>query len=115
MIIRTKLIIPSLPDDFDPLHDSHETTESNSATANKLEQQAFDRQVEDVEAQPPSHRYLTLHGIKHGSKPQEVSETLVVRIELEDTGCGIKPQDIYVGKPFTDFNKTEQSRQPGKC
>lgn len=117
MIIRTKLVIPSLPDSYDPFRDFYDTADScsfDATKADKLNQEELAHQVEDMgtDIQPVSLGYLTLHSIEHGGKPQEVSETLVVRIEVEDTGCGIKPSDIYVGKPFLDFNQTGQGRQP---
>ncbi|KAF5316686.1 hypothetical protein D9619_006725 [Psilocybe cf. subviscida] len=118
LIIRTKLVEPSIPDGFNPLYDFRDTPDSGSFDATKakiLDQEELGRHVEDVETvtRPTSHEYLTLHSIKHGGKPQEVSETLVIRIEVEDTGCGIKPRDIYVGKPFSNSNQSEQGRQSG--
>lgn len=81
----------------------------------KFDQAELECQIEDVEpnTQSPPHGYLTLHSIKQGRKPQEVSETLVVRIEVEDTGCGVKPRHIYVGKPFSDSNQIERGMQQG--
>lgn len=116
LIVRTKLIIPNIPEGFDPLCDFRDTPDSCSFDDTKDDKFDEDK-VEDVEknTRPLSQGYLTQHTLEHGGKPQEVPETLVVRIEVEDTGCGIKPRDIYVGKLFSDFNQTEQGRQQGKC
>jgi osomolarity two-component system sensor histidine kinase SLN1 len=118
LIVRTKLVIPSLPDGFDPLCDFRDTSDSCSFDAtkdDKVNEADLERQAEDVEKNPRplSQGYLTQHTIEHGDKPREVPENLVIRIEVEDTGCGIKPRDIYVGKLFSDFNQTEQGRQQG--
>lgn len=121
LIVRTKLVIPSLPDSFDPLCDFRDTSDSCSFDAtkdDKIDEETLEHQIEDAEknTRPLSQGYLTQHTIEHGGKPkQDVPETLVVRIEVEDTGCGIKPRDIYVGKLFSDFNQTEQGRQQGNC
>ncbi|KAH0583043.1 hypothetical protein H2248_010928 [Termitomyces sp. 'cryptogamus'] len=40
-------------------------------------------------------------------------EYVVVRIEVTDTGCGIKPRDVVQNKLFSAFNQTEQGRQQG--
>ena len=61
---------------------------------------------------PLSKDYLTQHNIEHG-KPSAPLECIVVRIEVSDTGCGIKPQDMIQSKLFSAFNQTEQGRQQG--
>ncbi|TDL26135.1 hypothetical protein BD410DRAFT_784176 [Rickenella mellea] len=38
---------------------------------------------------------------------------IVVRIEISDTGFGIRPKDLVVGRLFSAFNQTEQGRQQG--
>ncbi|TFK97711.1 hypothetical protein BDV98DRAFT_255564 [Pterulicium gracile] len=40
-------------------------------------------------------------------------ERIVVRIEVQDTGSGIAPEDMYDGKLFSAFIQTEQGRRQG--
>ncbi|CCM01334.1 uncharacterized protein FIBRA_03383 [Fibroporia radiculosa] len=54
---------------------------------------------------------LTQHNTIH-SKPPPV-EWIVVRIEVTDTGYGIRPQDMVQSKLFSAFNQTEQGRLQG--
>ncbi|KAJ3786779.1 hypothetical protein GGU10DRAFT_163814 [Lentinula aff. detonsa] len=87
VIIRTRLILPS------PglLHD--EETEQSSFIDGSL----------------------TTHNVeKHDQEDNiENSNRIVVRIEITDTGSGIRPQDMAQSKLFSAFNQTEQGRQQG--
>ncbi|KDR80820.1 hypothetical protein GALMADRAFT_241276 [Galerina marginata CBS 339.88] len=96
--IKTRLVMPSLPPEADPLAD-------------------FDaNDVVDVSSSSPrplSADYLTQHNILQSRKPPPPLEWIVVRIEVQDTGYGIKPQDMAQSKLFSAFNQTEQGRQQG--
>ncbi|TFK80701.1 hypothetical protein K466DRAFT_605115 [Polyporus arcularius HHB13444] len=59
-----------------------------------------------------SQSHLTQHNTLH-SKPAPPLEWIVVRIEVTDTGCGIRPKDIVQSKLFSAFNQTEQGRLQG--
>ncbi|KAJ3810140.1 Tco5, signal transduction HAMP domain histidine kinase [Lentinula aff. lateritia] len=88
VIIRTRLILPS---SSTTLH--NEENEQNS--------------IQDES--------LTTHNVeKHDEEnnPENISR-IVVRIEVTDTGSGIKPQDMAQSKLFSAFNQTEQGRQQG--
>lgn len=84
--IKTRLIVPHIPPDTDPLVDPRE---------NLLD-------VADNSQPPLSTDYLTQHNIQHG-KPPAPLETIVVRIEVSDTGYGIKAQDMAQSKLFCKF------------
>jgi len=59
-----------------------------------------------------SASHLNQHNLRH-SKPRISLEWIVVRIEVTDTGCGIRPKDIAQSKLFSPFNQTELGRQQG--
>ncbi|CDO68388.1 hypothetical protein BN946_scf184815.g35 [Trametes cinnabarina] len=59
-----------------------------------------------------SATHLTQHNVLH-SKPAPPLEWIVVRIEVKDTGCGIRPKDMVQSKLFSAFNQTEQGRLQG--
>ncbi|KAF5373287.1 hypothetical protein D9615_007374 [Tricholomella constricta] len=66
----------------------------------------------DLDGHPPlSATYLREHN-NEGKQPAAL-EWIVVRIEVTDTGHGIKPRDIVQNKLFSAFNQTEQGRQQG--
>lgn len=46
-----------------------------------------------------SKNHLTQHNTLH-SKPAPLLEWIVVRIEVTDTGCGIRPKDMVQSKLF---------------
>ncbi|GJE93893.1 hybrid sensor histidine kinase/response regulator [Phanerochaete sordida] len=58
-----------------------------------------------------SYKHLEKHNSLH-SKPPPI-ENIVVRIEITDTGCGIRPIDMVQCKLFSAFNQTEMGRQQG--
>ncbi|EKM50704.1 uncharacterized protein PHACADRAFT_188239 [Phanerochaete carnosa HHB-10118-sp] len=58
-----------------------------------------------------SRSLLSQHDVMY-SKPTPL-EWIVVRIEVTDTGCGIRPKDMVQTKLFSAFNQTEMGRQQG--
>ncbi|KZP17575.1 hypothetical protein FIBSPDRAFT_920629 [Athelia psychrophila] len=59
-----------------------------------------------------SATHLSQHNEDH-SKPRTPLEWIVVRIEVTDTGCGIRSKDMAQSKLFSPFNQTELGRQQG--
>ncbi|KAL0576238.1 hypothetical protein V5O48_005748 [Marasmius crinis-equi] len=49
----------------------------------------------------------------HDVSPPGLTDRIVVRIEVTDTGSGIRPQDMAQSKLFSAFNQTEQGRRQG--
>ncbi|KAK1232367.1 hypothetical protein PQX77_004489 [Marasmius sp. AFHP31] len=45
--------------------------------------------------------------------PPGFTDRIIVRIEITDTGSGIRPQDMAESKLFSAFNQTEQGRRQG--
>ncbi|GAW08294.1 histidine kinase [Lentinula edodes] len=88
VIIRTRLILPSSPS-----LPHNEENEQNSIQDESLTTQNVEKHDEE-------------------NNPENISR-IVVRIEVSDTGSGIKPQDMAQSKLFSAFNQTEQGRQQG--
>ncbi|KAI0701496.1 hypothetical protein BC835DRAFT_213923 [Cytidiella melzeri] len=61
--------------------------------------------------QPLSAARLDQHNSIHNNAPP--TECIVVRIEVTDTGCGIRHKDMVQSKLFSAFNQTEMGRQQG--
>ncbi|KIM44414.1 hypothetical protein M413DRAFT_442397 [Hebeloma cylindrosporum] len=93
LTVRTRLILPAV----ETLHlpDEEKTMEV----------------LADGAQRPLSADYLSQHNMQDGSKPP--LEWIVVRIEVSDTGYGIKAKDMSQSKLFSAFNQTEQGRQQG--
>lgn len=58
------------------------------------------RTSDDIPRLSASH--LTQHNVLH-SKPAPPLEWIVVRIEVTDTGCGIRPKDMVQSKLFCEY------------
>lgn len=150
--LTTKLILPTLLTDEDPLDAVLGTeavaTESDPHTVEQQPSQshaypppasngdsAIDKEQfhdgDDPErGQPLSADHLTQHDFITGTEAKSV-ENIVVRIEVSDTGCGIKYEDMLHSKLFCEcgprhiplynanfttvaaFNQTEQGIQQG--
>ncbi|EIN05969.1 hypothetical protein PUNSTDRAFT_145366 [Punctularia strigosozonata HHB-11173 SS5] len=61
-------------------------------------------------ALPLSHSHLSQHNLHHD---RTALQWIVVRIEVSDTGCGIRRRDMQQSKLFSAFNQTEMGRQQG--
>jgi len=92
LTIKTKLIMP--------------TSVANPETTSVTEPP---NGLDSNEHPPLSATYLN----QHNNENRPAAERIVVRIEVMDTGCGIKPRDIAQNKLFSAFNQTEQGRQQG--
>ncbi|KZT67331.1 hypothetical protein DAEQUDRAFT_729184 [Daedalea quercina L-15889] len=118
LTITTKLILPEL----------HSSGESVSACEGNRTPSFDEFEVKDPPSPPPDvpngnvpasapfpHRLSATHLNQHNntlSKPPPL-EWIVVRIEVTDTGYGIRPKDMVQGKLFSAFNQTEQGRLQG--
>ncbi|CAA7265140.1 unnamed protein product [Cyclocybe aegerita] len=99
LTIRTRLVLPSIPAGIDPLdHDSDDSEKT-------------DLDESENGQRPLSADYLSQHNME-GKSPAPL-DCIVVRIEVSDTGYGIRPQDMAQTKLFSAFNQTEQGRQQG--
>ncbi|KAF5351333.1 hypothetical protein D9758_008026 [Tetrapyrgos nigripes] len=57
---------------------------------------------------------LAQHNIDHhGTDSTAPDPSIVVRIEVTDTGCGISRREAQRGRLFTPFSQTERGRQQG--
>lgn len=136
--MRTQLVLPDLKD-YDPLevilnceaNSSDEQQDVNAYPPTLVNGDAGKAAVQDVErGQPLSADYLTQHDLITRTEKKAV-EHIVVRIEVSDTGCGIKYEDMLQSKLFCEcrflcrgsagsemlhaaaFNQTEQGIQQG--
>lgn len=117
LTVKTRLIIPALPTRLDDIDNE------------VLEEKRID--VEGDVQRPLSTSYLSQHDKQQG-RPSNSLEWIAVRIEVTDTGYGIKAQDMAQSKLFCKyilfciwrnlvsishniaaFNQTEQGRQQG--
>jgi osomolarity two-component system sensor histidine kinase SLN1 len=99
LTIKTRLILPALPPYSDPLKVVEDDYMNGSLDFGD-------------KPRPLSKDFLTQHDIEHG-KPGAPMDWIVVRIEVSDTGYGIKRSDMARSKLFSAFNQTEQGRQQG--
>ena len=85
LTIKTRLIIPALPSQMD-------NTDSEVLSGERMD-------VEGDVQRPLSAGYLNQHD-KQQDKPSSALEWIAVRIEVTDTGYGIKAQDMAQSKLF---------------
>ena len=88
LTVKTRLIIPALP------------TQMDNADNEVLSKKRVD--VEGEVQQPLSTSYLSQHN-KQQDKPSSSLEWIAVRIEVTDTGYGIKAQDMAQSKLFCKY------------
>ncbi|KAI0642307.1 hypothetical protein C8Q79DRAFT_1003202 [Trametes meyenii] len=111
LTITTKLVIPQPPpkgETVEPREDGYfaaSAAHAGVATGNG-------RGLGEDDHPKLSATHLTQHNVLH-SKPAPPLEWVVVRIEVTDTGCGIRPKDMVQSKLFSAFNQTEQGRLQG--
>ncbi|KIK56435.1 hypothetical protein GYMLUDRAFT_47200 [Collybiopsis luxurians FD-317 M1] len=87
LTIRTRLVCPSM---------------SSLSEQDGKKQQSVD-----------SDNLLTSQNVELHNQQENPTDRIVVRIEVSDTGSGIRPQDMIQSKLFSAFNQTEQGRQQG--
>jgi hypothetical protein len=95
LFISTRLLIPS-PSKYAP----SELSQSTHATETSKVTPTPDPAVDHLHTLSANH--LSQHNLHH-SKLHPPLEWIVVRIEVTDTGCGIKPKDIAQSKLFCKF------------
>ncbi|KXN90671.1 Peroxide stress-activated histidine kinase mak2 [Leucoagaricus sp. SymC.cos] len=111
LTIRTKLVFPHIPPDQDPLDQPQKPLDDRQdgklrypLSVSNLSQHDTEQEVEEEEKEKA-------HSHSRPGSSKLPAQQIVVRIEVEDTGYGIKPSDMH--KLFTAFNQTEQGRQQG--
>jgi osomolarity two-component system sensor histidine kinase SLN1 len=80
--------------------DTHESAENTAQNPHHLSSVHLDQ-----------HNRETDHG--HHDRDEHQCHTAIVRIEVTDTGAGIRPRDMQECKLFSAFNQTEMGRQQG--
>ncbi|KAF8216735.1 hypothetical protein K438DRAFT_1797735 [Mycena galopus ATCC 62051] len=60
-----------------------------------------------------SASHLSQHNLANGTDPSAELKSIVVRIEVTDTGYGITKRDMDECNLFSAFNQTEQGKQQG--
>jgi len=75
------------------------------ADVDQLKQVFFNLILNAIQAMPKGGR-LTIHAVQVDDKEGLTKSTKVVRIDIEDTGCGIAEENI--GKLFTPFFTTKE-------
>ncbi|PCH36400.1 hybrid sensor histidine kinase [Wolfiporia cocos MD-104 SS10] len=120
LTITTRLVLPLLPQrasngdsrDIPSGADNDTTPRSSESGPLKYPPESDGR---DGLSPPLPHRlsatHLTQHNTIHSAPPPV--EWIVVRIEVTDTGYGIRPKDMVQSKLFSAFNQTEQGRLQG--
>ncbi|KAJ3903764.1 hypothetical protein F5879DRAFT_803012 [Lentinula edodes] len=84
--VKTKLLSPSIDDTSGQPRTDAETHDKLSASR------------------------LAQHDYHHAT---DDNETIVVRVEVTDTGCGIEESELAGSKLFSAFNQTERGKQQG--
>ncbi|KDQ61452.1 hypothetical protein JAAARDRAFT_510766 [Jaapia argillacea MUCL 33604] len=102
--VKTMLLLPSDPPPLSPASELSESIEESEPPDHV-------RRVGEDCHHALSVDHLSQHNLSN-SKPPPL-ECIVVRIEVTDTGCGIKSKDMAQSKLFSAFNQTEQGRQQG--
>ncbi|KAF9494884.1 hypothetical protein BDN71DRAFT_1392461 [Pleurotus eryngii] len=98
LTITTRLMLPTSP----PGYATGEAPSESTTTRPSMEDQTH---------HSLSTSHLSQHNRHHTDAPP--LEWIVVRIEVADTGCGIRRRDMAESKLFSAFNQTEQGRQQG--
>ncbi|KIP05565.1 hypothetical protein PHLGIDRAFT_128820 [Phlebiopsis gigantea 11061_1 CR5-6] len=117
LLITTKLVIPNLTPDEDMDEEDAHNDFPTPGFSEKEEGDALSSTAAGSEGRAPhehpglSRTLLSQHDVMH-SKPSPL-EWIVVRIEVTDTGCGIRQKDMVQTKLFSAFNQTEMGRQQG--
>jgi signal transduction histidine kinase len=93
LFVSTRLVLPS-PSKYAPSEGSGYTHVTQVTTAPATPAPSATDPLHSL-----SEDHLSQHNLHH-SKPRTPLEWIVVRIEVTDTGCGIKPRDIAQSKLF---------------
>ncbi|PFH50297.1 hypothetical protein AMATHDRAFT_61349 [Amanita thiersii Skay4041] len=99
--ISTKLLLPTQTTGTDSVPDTRALAPGvsvNSGNGNVYRLSASRLNMHDMQQEPAATPSL---------------DRIVVRIEITDTGCGIKASDLAHGRLFSAFNQTEEGKQQG--
>ncbi|KAL4251564.1 hypothetical protein ABKN59_006690 [Abortiporus biennis] len=106
LVISTRLVLPYLPKS-----ETVEVEDQSPDLPNATGGENGEAKCEGEGLERLSANRLAQHNGIH-NKPAPL-EWIVVRIEVTDTGYGIRPKDMIQSKLFSAFNQTEQGRQQG--
>ncbi|CAE6417607.1 unnamed protein product [Rhizoctonia solani] len=118
IFIRTKLVVatPVRPNPFASHSQSGASGASNGSGGDSPASSRGNSHVRDEEKALHSHHSHSHLGEKESrdshSHPRPI-EQIVVRIEVEDTGVGIRKKDLVDNRLFSAFNQTEVGRLQG--
>ncbi|KAH9939060.1 uncharacterized protein BXZ73DRAFT_44250 [Epithele typhae] len=108
LTIRTRLVLPERYARYD--ESDSDGDEERSVGEDDLSS-AENGEARGDEPARLSKMHLKEHDVLHTKNPP--LEWIVVRIEVSDTGYGIRPKDMVQSKLFSAFNQTEQGRLQG--
>ncbi|KAI0339670.1 hypothetical protein BDW22DRAFT_1455391 [Trametopsis cervina] len=112
LVVKTRLILPTrlLPSRTD----SETLTNSNTDYSKDTKDDESDGKG-FVEGNVPRPSLSSTQLARHNTllRKQTPLEWIVVRIEITDTGAGIRPRDIIENKLFSAFTQTELGKQQG--
>ncbi|KAJ3994080.1 hypothetical protein F5050DRAFT_1576353 [Lentinula boryana] len=86
--VKTKLLTPSIDSPATTQTEKNDPASREKLSASRLAQHDYDHANDD-------------------------NETIVVRVEVSDTGCGIEKSELVGSKLFSAFNQTERGKQQG--
>ncbi|KAJ3743803.1 hypothetical protein DFH05DRAFT_1400075 [Lentinula detonsa] len=86
--VKTKLVTPCIDSPATTQTEKNDPASRDKLSASRLAQHDYDHANDD-------------------------NETIVVRVEVSDTGCGIEKSELTGSKLFSAFNQTERGKQQG--
>lgn len=102
LIIRTMLVFPVIPPEGDLLHspqalpeDGYDSRPRYSLSASHLTQHDIEQRSQSEEKESEKAYSKERNHPSAETSQGSSAETIVVRIEVEDIGYGIKPRDLY--------------------
>ncbi|KAI5122480.1 hypothetical protein M0805_001390 [Coniferiporia weirii] len=111
LAVRTRLIAPNASTPGSSVRRGSRSGQTNTDAACVNSRGHSDCDPEKGECAGLSVKSLDQHNASH--RKGAVLDRIIVRIEVSDTGYGIKAKDITKGKLFSAFNQTEQGRLQG--
>ncbi|KAL5536973.1 hypothetical protein ACEPAF_796 [Sanghuangporus sanghuang] len=109
LTVRTRLISPYSSNGTSERQGTRSNTDTSMTAISHA--RSADIDLEKGEYTGLSAKTLDQHNASH--RKRSALDRIIVRIEVSDTGYGIKAKDIAKGKLFSAFNQTEQGRLQG--